>query len=227
MMSNIELFDCECVSTNFTNLTEEQQKLVKGKHKTVTFRKGEVICKQGVYASKILFLKEGLVKTYLEHPNKDVIFCIKSGANFIGLEALFNNRVYPYTCTTYEDSEFCMFEADMFEKLIEQNGKFAASIIQTLNIWSTRVYERIITLTQKQVAGKFADILLCLSERVFQSDEFVLPISRKDLSDLTQLSQETLSRAIKEFKDEKIIGVDGKSFKILDRDKLHKFSDIG
>lgn len=226
-MSNKKCKDCACISSCFMSLFEEQNQLIQEKHKTVVYRKGEVICKQGVYASKILFLKEGMVKTYLEHPNKDVIFCIKPGNSFIGLEALFNERIYPYTCTTYEDSEFCMFEADMFEQMIEQNGKFAASIMQIMNLWSTRVYERILTLTQKQVAGKLADILLCLSERIYSSTEFVLTISRKDLSELTQLSQETLSRVIKEFKDEKIIAVDGKTFKILDMDKLKKFSEIG
>ncbi len=219
--------DCSCKSKCFYHLAEEQQDMVNEKRKTVTYRKGEVICKQGAYASKVLFLRKGMVKTYLEHPNRDVIFCIKPGQSFIGIEALFNERTYPYTCTTYEDSEFCMFEADMFENLIEENGKFAASLMADLNLWITRVYGRIITLTQKQVAGKLADILLCLSERIYQSDEFELTITRKDLSELTQLSVETLSRAIREFKEEKVLAVEGKKFKILDMEKLQKYSDIG
>ncbi len=209
------------------SLAKEQADLLVSKSKTVTFRKGEIICKQGVYASKILYLKKGLVKTYLEHPDKDVIFCVKPVKSFIGLEALFNNRIYPYSCTVYEDSEFCMFEADAFQQVIEQNGKFAASIIQDLNLWVSRVYERIITLTKKQVAGKLADILICLSERVYVSDDFILTISRKDLSDITQLSQETLSRAIKDFKQDGVIAVEGKNFKIIDKDKLKRYSEIG
>lgn len=226
-MMNHDCVDCTCMSKCFMALAKEQQEMVSQKRKIVNYRKGEVICKQGAYASKIMFLRKGLVKTYLEHPNKDVIFCIKPGQSFIGIEALFNEREYPYTCTTYEDSEFCMFEAEMFENLIEQNGKFAATLMQDLNLWITRVYQRIITLTQKQVTGKLADILLCLSERIYQSDEFILTISRKDLSELTQLSPETLSRALREFKEEGVIALDGKEFKILDREKLEKYSEIG
>ncbi len=226
-MDNTKCMTCAVKSDCFMSLTCEQQKLMDSKHKVVTFRKGEIICKQGVYASKILFLRKGLVKTYLEHHVKDVIFCIKASGSFIGLEALFNDRVYPYSCTVYEDSEFCMFEADMFQSLIIQNGKFASKILELTNMWIGRVYERIITLTQKQVAGKLADVLLCLSERVYFSDEFTVSISRKDLSDITQLSPETLSRTLKDFKNEKVIDVDGKHFKILDIKKLKTFSEVG
>lgn len=226
-MACLECENCECKSDCLMPLAKNQLESLYKKTKTVKFRKGEIICKQGVYASKILYLKKGMVKTYLEYPDKDIIFCIKPAKSFIGLEALYNDRVYPYSCTVYEDSEFCMFEADTFQNILEQNGKFAASILQNLNLWVSRVYERMVTLTKKQVAGKLADILICLSERIYNSNDFILTISRKDISDLTQLSPETLSRAIKDFKDEKVIKVEGKHFTILDMAKLKKFSEIG
>ncbi len=226
-MACIGCDDCECKSDCLMPLAKNQMELLFSKSKTVKYRKGEIICKQGVYASKVLYLKKGMVKTYLEYPNKDIIFCIKPSKSFIGLEALYNERVYPYSCTVYEDSEFCMFEADTFQTLLEQNGKFASSILANLNVWISRVYERMVTLTKKQVAGKLADILICLSERIYKSDDFMLTISRRDLSDLTQLSPETLSRAIKDFKDEGVIEVDSKHFIILDKKKLKRFSEVG
>jgi CRP/FNR family transcriptional regulator len=209
------------------HLADGQRDKVLSKRKTVKYRKGEVICKQGAFASKIMFLKKGLVKTYLEHHTKDIIFCIKPPGSFIGFESLFNERVYPYTCTVYEDSEFCMFEAEMFQEVMEDNGKFASAIVQNLNMWISRIYDRIVTLTQKQVNGKLADILICLSERVYMSNEFTLGISRKDLSEITQLSPETLSRTLKVFKEDGVIAVEGRFFKILDPEKLKRYSEIG
>ncbi len=141
-MACLECDNCDCKSDCLMPLASSQLDSLQNKTKTVKFRKGEIICKQGVYASKVLYLKKGLVKTYLEHPGKDIIFCIKPSKSFIGLEALYNDRIYPYSCTVYEDSEFCMFEADTFQNLLEQNGKFAASILQNLNLWVSRVYER-------------------------------------------------------------------------------------
>lgn len=219
--------NCICSPSCFIHLAGDQIEKIRKKQHNVKYRKGEIIYKQNTFASKIMFLKKGLVKTYLEHHTKDIIFCIKPPGSFIGIEALYNERISPYSCTVYEDSEFCMFEADMFQELIEENGKFAAAILENLNMWIGRVYQRIVTLTQKQVAGKLADILICLSERVYESDEFTVSISRRDLSDITQLSPETLSRALKDFKEEKVIDVDGKHFKILDFDKLRKFSEVG
>lgn len=219
--------DCCANALCFMKLTDGEKEIMNGKKREVTYRKGEVVCKQGAYASKILFLRKGLVKTYLEHHTRDTIFCIKPPNSFIGLEALYNERIYPYSVSVYEDSDFCMFEAETFQELIESNGRFAAAILENLNLWVGRVYQRIVTLTQKQVAGKLADVLICLSERVYMSDEFTVSISRRDLSDITQLSPETLSRALKDFKEEKVIEVDGKHFKILDFDKLRTFSEVG
>ena len=72
-----------------------------------------------------------------------------------------------------------------------------------------------------------ADILMCLSERIFKSLEYELPLSRNDLAELTGMSTESVIRLVKEFKDDSIIEVSGKNMKILDPERLRKISTIG
>ncbi len=41
-----------------------------------------------------------------------------------------------------------------------------------------------------------ADILLCLSDRIFKNSEFDLPLSRKELAELSGMSSETVIRML-------------------------------
>ncbi len=72
-----------------------------------------------------------------------------------------------------------------------------------------------------------ADILMCLSERIFKSLEFDLPLSRNDMGELTGMSTESVIRLMKEFKDDKIIEVSGKKITILDPERMRKIGAIG
>jgi CRP/FNR family transcriptional regulator len=80
---------------------------------------------------------------------------------------------------------------------------------------------------QKQLHGRMADILLCLSNRIFKSKSFQLPLSRNDLGELTGMSTESVIRIFKDFKDEKLISVNLKSVEILDEERLLMLSEKG
>ncbi len=72
-----------------------------------------------------------------------------------------------------------------------------------------------------------ADILLCLSQRIFKSNQFNLPLSRNDLGELTSMSTESVIRIFKDFKESKLITVNGKTIEILDEEKLEMISEKG
>jgi len=70
-------------------------------------------------------------------------------------------------------------------------------------------------------------ILICISDRIFKTDEFVLPLSRKDLAELSGMSSETVIRMLKKFHDDGLIQLDGKNFRILDYERLKQVSEKG
>ena len=72
-----------------------------------------------------------------------------------------------------------------------------------------------------------ADILLCLACRIYKNTEFELLLSRKELADLTGMSTESVIRIIKKFKEDKLIAVEGKKYRIINQDKLQQISDHG
>lgn len=222
-----------CVIVNhhiscFDALTEEERQIIE-KHKVeINYKKGEVIAKQGSFASHVIFLQEGLVKVYLEGNSKDLILKIIPSNTLITLSSIFEgNNTFLYSAATYIDSTASLIDTELFKQLIRKNPAFASRVINILNENTAQIYGRFYALTRKQSHGRVADILICLSQRIFRSEQFNLLLSRNDLADLTGLSPESVIRIFKEFKEEKLIEVNGKSIEILNFEKLQKISAFG
>jgi CRP/FNR family transcriptional regulator len=214
--------------TCFNLLTEEEKKLVDDNMVEVFYKKGEIICKQGSFASKIIYLSEGLVKVYLEGSPKNLILTITPKNNLVGLPSIFEgNNTFLYSVSPYVDSWARLIDINVFKQLLRQNSLFASKIIDILNENTAQAYGRFFCLTRKQLHGRMADILMCLAERVFKSLEYELPLSRSDLAELTGMSTESVIRMMKEFRDDKLIEVSGKKINILDLPRMKKISEVG
>jgi CRP/FNR family transcriptional regulator, polysaccharide utilization system transcription regulator len=212
----------------FDLLTEDEKELVNSHSVLVNYKKGEMVCKQGSFASHVMYLESGLVKIYLEGNPKDLILTITPQNNLMGLQALFEgNNTFLYSISTYTDSTVRLIDIQIFKQLLKQNPSFAYRVINILNESTSQSYGRFFSLTQKQLHGRLADILLCLSRKIFKNDTFDLPISRSDLSDLTSMSTESVIRILKDFKDDKIIDINNKSISLLDIARLDSISARG
>jgi CRP/FNR family transcriptional regulator len=209
-------------------LTESEKSLIDENSVSIGFKKGETVCKLGAFASHIYFLEEGLVKVYLEEKNNNLILMLSTKNNLLGLVAVYdgNNKI-PYSISTYTDSRLRMIDIQVFRQLLKKNSIFAYHIINLLNESTAQIYGRFFSLTQKQLHGRLADILLCLSNRIFKSRSFDLPLSRADLGDLTGMSTESVIRMMNEFKKDGLIDMECKKIELLDVARLERISEFG
>ncbi|MCF8307496.1 MAG: Crp/Fnr family transcriptional regulator [Bacteroidales bacterium] len=220
----VENQDVSC----FSLLTEEELETVRQNEIWINYKKGENITKQGSFASHIVFLEKGLVKVFLEGNPKDLILKIIPSQHLIGLPSIYDgNNTFLYSTQAYIESEVRLIDINTFKNLIRSNAQFAAKVINILNENTAQIYGRFYCLMRKQSHGRVADILLCLSQRVYKRKDFVLELTRSDLADLTGLSAESVSRILKDFVNDGIIKVSGKKFEMLNFDKLEKISRTG
>lgn len=219
---NYDTYDC------FEKLTDDELQLLEKNKLEVTYKKGENICKQGTFASHIMYVCKGLVKIYVENEKDALILKILPEGNLIGLSSLYEgNNVFQYSALAYQDSLVRLIDINIFKQLLKQNPVFANEVINILCENSIQTYGRFFCFTHKQSYGRMADILLCLACRIYKKHEFDLLLSRKELAELTGLSTERVIRIIKKFKDDGLISLEGKTFRILDYEKLQKISDHG
>ncbi|MCF6356684.1 MAG: Crp/Fnr family transcriptional regulator, partial [Draconibacterium sp.] len=165
---------CINKSSCFKELDEEEL-AHSNKHRVqLDFKLGETIFKQGSFANHIYFVKAGLVKVYMEipHSDKNLVINILPTGNLIGLPSLYGNKVHTYTATAIENTTVCIIENGTIKELIENNGKFAAEIIKTMNHCSNSTFTRFASLTHKQLNGRLADALIYLSEKIYKNSTF-------------------------------------------------------
>ena len=89
------------------------------------------------------------------------------------------------------------------------------------------LYDKLISLTQKQMHGKIADALIYLSEKIYNSLEFELTVSRQDLADMTAMSKDSAIRILKELEKDGIIIINGRKISIPGMELLKEISAKG
>jgi CRP/FNR family transcriptional regulator len=75
--------------------------------------------------------------------------------------------------------------------------------------------------------GKIADVLIELSERIYNSDIFKIPLTQEDLGNLVDSSRESVSRVLTEFEKDGIIKLSGKKVEIINKHSLSLISANG
>ena len=212
----------------FDKLSEEERAYIDKQSVAIRYKKGEIICKQGSFVSQVMYVEKGLAKAYLDNGNNTLVLKLIPEGSLIGLTSVsLEYNTYQYSAMAYIDSEVRQIDINVFRELLTRNPEFAKEVIDILSADSVQIYGRFFCLTHKQAFGRLADILLCLSERIFEKKEFELPLSRRDLAELSGMSSETVIRILKKFNEEGLISMNGKTFTVIDYDRLQQISDKG
>jgi len=219
---------CGAKSVPFTKLLDEELLTMQQKRVEIEYRRGETIAKQGHHATHIFYLSDGLVKVYKEVNRKEnLILSLYPSGTFMALPTLFTSDILPYSIATIEDSVVCSIEKKTVEEMILRNGKFAAEIIRCLNQCNLFHFDKIVSLTRKQMNGKIAELLLFLSEAIYQNDRFNLSLSRRDIAEFTGLSVMSVIRGIQEFRKSGLIQDTKGWIEIRDKEALQKICHTG
>ncbi|HCT71513.1 MAG TPA: hypothetical protein DF409_11360 [Bacteroidales bacterium] len=210
-------------------LTSQELELLDSKMVEVGYRKGEIICKQGAPATQLMIVREGLVKIYMENNSgENLVLHIMPEMNIIGLSSLFEgNNVYQFSAQAYLDTRVQVIDIATFKQLIRSNASFSMKVINLLAEYNTIISGRFYCLTQKQTYGRFADVLLCLANRIYKQQKFPLQLSRKELAEIAGMSVESVARILTRFKEEQLIELECKHLNILDYDRMFDISQKG
>lgn len=218
------MHQCLC----FEKLTREEHDFLDANSVWIKYKRGEMICKQGSFVSHVMYMEKGLAKVFLDNGVNSLVLRIIPDGNFLGLAAVSEElTTFPYSGMAYIDSEIRQVDIKAFRQLLHQNTGFAKEVIDIMSSNSVQIYGRFFCLTYKQAFGRLADILICLADRIFKATGFDLPLTRKELGELSGMSPETVIRMLKEFNDEGLIRINGKYFEVLDYDRLKQISETG
>lgn len=218
----------DCFLPTFNKLTDDQIRRINESSYLVNHKKGEDIFRQNKPISYVKYVKSGLVKVAREGENeKSVIIKIVSANSFLGILSLFYEERYQFSATALEDTTIIYTSFSVFKEIVAENGHYAIYMMKELSSIAMVLLDKVINVSQKQVPGRLADVLLYFSSTIYKSDTFTLPVSRMDLAELISSTKESISRTLTEFKNDKIIELDDKVVTIKSTELLQILSRLG
>ncbi|MHC1705504.1 MAG: Crp/Fnr family transcriptional regulator [Tenuifilaceae bacterium] len=215
---------CSLKSSAAKLLSQKELEALELNCAEITFKKGEIIFREGNLATNIAYLKSGLVKIHMKGPTGDKILRLMKAPSYLGLPTTIGDKINNYSATALTEAHICFISLDTFKDFIYKNGSFAYEIILELCRNELSDYQKYANMSQKQLPGRLAEVLLCMSHEVFKSNKFELPINNNELSDLISTSRESVSRQLSDFTKEGIISISKKELTILKVDMLEKIS---
>lgn len=185
------------------------------------FRKGQELFSEGNRAKGFYLVVSGKFKIYKLSPDgKEQILHIFGPGEVFGEVPAFTGGNYPANAEAIEPGRALFFPRTSFLDLINREPAIAVNLLGILSQRLRQFTRMIEDLSLKEVPGRLAAYLIYLSERSGNTRDLDLDITKTQLASLLGTIPETLSRILAKMAQQGIIGVEGKTIKVLDRQAL-------
>ncbi|HTA84279.1 MAG TPA: response regulator [Bacteroidia bacterium] len=192
-------------------------------HKLRTCQAKGQIYHEGDEPNTVYFVNKGKVKSWrMSSDGKELITGIYSKGDFLGFNAILEGGNYPDSASAMEDSELALIPRNEFLSLVYSTQEVSARFIKMLVNNINEKEEQLLSLAYNSVRGRVADALLKLHKK--SQNNANLSLSREDLANMVGTSTESLIRTLSDFKQEKMVEIDGRDVKIVNIQGLERIS---
>ena len=226
---------CNLHHNIFKYLTDEELEIINESRYEVKFNKGETIFKQGGPLTHVACITQGMAKIYLEgNKSKNIILKVARPADLVGgpgfqTTGRSSSRIsgHHFSVSAINETRACFIDIQAFARLLKTSSPFAMEFIKHLNTITIQLYNKLMSLTQKQMHGRMADTLLYMSRVIYANNDFETTLTRQDIADMSAMTKESAIRIMKDLKDEGIIDCEANHFVILNEKQLNTISNTG
>jgi CRP-like cAMP-binding protein len=214
----------------FGGLTSVELEGLIGSGVTHTYRKGEVIFREGGIPMGIFYVRSGRVKKYKAtvKGGEQILYLCCEG-ELMGYHALIGEEYYPDSASTTEDSQITFIPKESFLELLRRSPALSNTLLKALAHEFSLFANSITSLATKTVRERLASNLLLLDEKFRSSDRGVageINLSRTDLASMVGTAKETLVRLLQDFKRKDLIEKTNKTIRIIDRNGMIKEANV-
>lgn len=190
----------------------------------VAARKGQHIFRDKEKVNTVYIVLKGKISLYKlsENSNKKVIFIL--GRDKIINEVILDDLPSSINCEIFEEGELLTFNRLDFLELMKNDFELTISVVNSLSIKVRRLYRQLKNTTplkiEKKVAAKLWKLAKDYGVPTEEGTLINLNITITYLADLFGSQRETISRALGQLEDLKLIKFSNKKIVIIDKDKL-------
>lgn len=228
--TNLEYNLCESNRISFLNhCTPTQAQEVEDTKVCHAYKKGEQIFNESAIPLGVYCVISGVVKLVRTNlDGKEQILRFAQPGDVLAYRALIANEPLVSSAVCVENAVVCFIPKNVFFKILEENAAISKELLIALSHELGVAEERVQSLAQKSVRERLAEALLFLYETFksnnLEKDVIAITLPREDIANIVGTATETVIRLLSEFKTDKLIELDGKKIKLLDKAKLEKIS---
>jgi len=191
---------------------------------TNTYKKKQVIYKEGNHPTQLYYVLSGKIKTFKSNDDgKELVTDLYSAGDFLGHIALLQGGVYRETAEAIDDCEIAIIPKKEFEELLSNSKEVAQKFINLLAKNIADKEHHLISLAYNSLRKKVADALVVLRNKYHEEgskNNFSIDISRENLANIAGTATESLIRTLSDFKSEKLIDIKDGYITIINDKKL-------
>jgi len=214
--------NCPVLKTSlFRDMSTDQIQSLGCVFRPARYRRNQILFFEGGIAQHLFALHSGLVKMVKSLDNgRDRITGVLFPGELFGLEAL-TDVSYPITAVALRDCEICAAPREDFSTYLRTNPDIAIGMVRFLVGELERVRTQVTDMSFKDARMKVATFLLSLVTNEATGGNgtvtLTLPLSRQEISEVLELSAETISRTLSSFRREQLVVARGRHMVIQNR----------
>lgn len=216
--------DCDLKSCFLCNLClPEWLPAIAANKKTMHYKKGELIFKEGEEVKGMFFIFNGTAKVHKKWgKEKELIIRFAKNGDIIGHRGFGEEIVYPVSGTALESTTVCFIDLEFFKTTLRINNDFTIKLLVFYAEELQRSERKMNNLAHMQVKGRIAYSLLSLKNKfgITSNGAINIILSRQDLASYAGTTYETVFRILNEFVHDEIITIDNKHIGIKNEKKL-------
>jgi CRP-like cAMP-binding protein len=203
----------------FPDLSEKEMAFLQEGASLLKFKKGQNLFLSGDTPRSLYAIANGCLKIVRENQDGDsLISRIVVPGNLIGIRELFGELKYNRAAIALKDSEVFSIDKNTLMHLQKTNNSLSYQLLKALSFelenLEQRLEQNLFRSAKARVAYSICELFHFFS---FENKQFfILPVSKRDLAELSDVTPETVSRCLAEFKQAGILETQGSKMKVLD-----------
>ena len=213
----------------FRHLTGEEVQMINFEKEYREYHRGELLYQEGNRISGFYCIHSGIIKVYKTgFDGKEQIIRFAKAGEIIAYRSVLSNEVACTSARVIEDCKVCFIPAEILISLIKTNSSLALELLKLACHELGEANSFITDIAQKTVRERLAEILLFLVNDfgIDNQNYLKIALTREELANIVGTATESVIRLLSEFKTDRLVELNGRKIKILDRRGLEKISNV-
>jgi len=213
----------------FKHLTPDEMEILNFEKDFRQYKRGDILYQEGNRISGFFCINSGIIKVFKTGlDGKEQIIRFAKPGDIIAYRRVLSNELACTSAKVIEDCHVCFIPSEILIQFIKSNSTFSLELLRLACHELGEANSFITDIAQKTVRERLAEILLLLVHEFGLDDEQYLKISltREELANIVGTATESVIRLLSEFKSDKMVELNGRKIRILNKKGLEKISNM-